>query len=155
IRNKNNVLIVEGYLDVITLHAHGFTQAVAPLGTAFTPQHGRSLKKLGAEPILLFDGDAAGEEASRRALEILLGQGILPQGVHLEGGEDPDSFLRRYGRLAFEKKLQSRRNLLEELIDKWSALLTQGPMSLEKKGQTARQALYLIQKIPDSILQNL
>jgi len=155
IRKRNQVIIVEGYLDVIALHAHGYPQAVAPLGTALTQQHGRNLKKFTGETVLLFDGDAAGEEASRRALEILLAQAILPTALRLDSGEDPDSFLRRYGRLAFEKKLSGKRNLLEELIDKWSAALAQGPSNLEKKGQTARQALNLIQKIPDSILQNL
>ncbi|MFO1464094.1 MAG: DNA primase [bacterium] len=155
IRKRNQVLLVEGYLDVITLHSHGFAQAIAPLGTALTPNHAKTLQRLGAEIILLFDGDAAGQEASLRALEVLLAQGVLPQIVRLEGGEDPDSYLRRYGRLAFEKKLQERRNLLEELIDKWSAALPRGPQALEQKGRAARRLLALIEKIPDSIVQNL
>jgi DNA primase len=113
------------------------------------------LQKLCEEPILLFDGDQAGEEAAMRALEALLSQGIAPQCIHLEGGEDPDSYLRRYGKLAFEKKIKSKRNLLEELIDKWSALIRQGPISIEKRGKTARQGLALINKIPDPIVQNL
>jgi len=155
IRKRNQVLLVEGYLDVITLHSHGFAQAVAPLGTALTSSHAKTLQRQGAEIILLFDGDTAGQEASLRALEVLLTQGITPQIVRLEGGEDPDSYLKRFGRLAFEKKLQERRNLLEELIDKWSAALPRGPQALEQKGRAARRLLALIEKIPDSIVQNL
>lgn len=155
IRKKNQVLLVEGYLDVITLHGQGFTHAVAPLGTALTSNHAKTLQRLEAEIILLFDGDAAGEEAGLRALEVLLAQGVTPQIVRLEGGEDPDSYLRRFGRLAFEKKLQERRNLLEELIDKWSASLPRGPQALEQKGRAARRLLALIEKLPDSIVQNL
>ncbi len=155
IRKRNQVLLVEGYLDVITLHSHGFAQAIAPLGTALTSNHAKTLQRLEAEIILLFDGDTAGQEASLRALEVLLTQGITPQIVRLEGGEDPDSYLKRFGRLAFEKKLQERRNLLEELIDKWSAALPKGPQALEQKGRAARRLLALIEKIPDTIVQNL
>ena len=155
IRKKNQVLLVEGYLDVITMHGQGFVQAVAPLGTALTSNHAKTLQRLDSEIILLFDGDSAGEEAALRSLEVLLAQGVIPQIVRLEGGEDPDSFLRRYGRLAFEKKLQERRNLLEELIDKWSASLPRGPQALEQKGRVARRLLALIEKIPDSIVQKL
>ncbi|MCE9625179.1 MAG: DNA primase [Deltaproteobacteria bacterium] len=155
IRKKNQVLLVEGYLDVITLHGQGFSQALAPLGTALTPMHAKTLQRQEAEVILLFDGDSAGEEAGLRALEVLLAQGVIPQIVRLDGGEDPDSYLKRFGRLAFEKKLQERRNLLEELIDKWSASLPRGPQALEQRGRVARRLLALIEKIPDSIVQNL
>ncbi len=155
IRQNNQALVVEGYLDVITLHSFGFVEAIAPLGTAFTPHHARALRRMCENIILLFDGDRAGEEASIKALEALLGQGSLPHWIPLEGGEDPDSFLRRFGRLAFEKKLMERRNLFEELIDKWSASVPPGPAHLEKKGQTARRALSLIDKIPDPIVKNL
>ena len=155
LKRKNQILLVEGYLDVITLHVHGFAQAIAPLGTALTPHHAKSLQRLGAEIVLLFDGDQAGEEASLRALDVLLAQGVIPQIVRLEGGEDPDSYLRRYGRLAFEKKLAERRNLLEELIDKWAASVGRGPAALEQKGRAARRLMALIEKIPDSIVQNL
>src|SRR5262249_41697977 len=76
IRQRGQVLLVEGYLDVITLHGHGFVQAIAPLGTALTPAHARALQRLEAEIILLFDGDAAGEQAGLRALEVLLAHGV-------------------------------------------------------------------------------
>ncbi len=155
IRKKNQSIICEGYLDVITLHAYGFTQAVAPLGTAFGPAHAKVLKRLAQEVVLIFDGDSAGQEAGRRALESLLKEGLIPSYVALQAGEDPDSFLRRYGRLVFEKKFQERRNLLEDLIDKASASIPQGPERLVRQAETARKLLALLEKIPDSIVQNL
>jgi DNA primase len=155
IRQSGQAIVVEGYLDVITMHAHGFTQAIAPLGTGFTPHHGKALKRFSSQVILLFDADKAGQDATSRALEILLAQGIFPEIVALDPGEDPDSCLRRFGRLHFEKKLTQRRNLLENLIDKASASIPSGSQHLVQKGQTARNILALLEKIPDSIVRNL
>jgi len=155
IRKKDQAIVVEGYLDVISMHRYGFDQAIAPLGTAFTPLHAKTLKRLCQEVVLIFDGDNAGKDASIRALEALLSHGAVPTFVAMDSSEDPDSFLKRYGRLAFEKKLQERRNLLQELIDKTSAEIPAGPANLEKKGEAARRILALLEKIPDSIVQNL
>ncbi len=155
IHKKNQAIVVEGYLDVITLHAHGFNEAIAPLGTAFTTSHARALHRLCEQILLIFDGDQAGEKAAQRALEAFLPLGHLPFTVNLGGGEDPDSFLKRYGRLAFEKNLKSRRNLLEDLIDKWSAAIPPGSSQLDQIGQTARRVLAMVEKIPEPIVQNL
>jgi DNA primase len=155
VRKTGQLLVVEGYFDVISLHAQGFSQAVAPLGTALTSHQARILSRLAEEITLLFDSDAAGSRATLKALEALLPLGVLPKRVQLEGGEDPDSFLNRYGKLALGKKLETRRNLLEELIDKSASELRPAHASLEKKGQAAGQLLKLIEKIPDSITQHL
>jgi DNA primase len=155
LRKTGQALVVEGYFDVITLHAQGFVQAVAPLGTALTGSQAKILTRLVEEITLLFDSDAAGSRATLKALEVLLPMGALPKRVHLEGGEDPDSYLNRYGKLALGKKLEERRNLLEELIDKGASEMKPASASLEKKGQAAGQLLRLIEKFPDSITQNL
>jgi DNA primase len=155
VRKTGQVLVVEGYFDVISLHTHGFTQAVAPLGTALTANQAKILTRLAEEITLLFDGDAAGSRATLKALEVLLPMGTLPKWVHLESGEDPDSYLHRYGKLALGKKLEERRNLLEELIDKGASEMKPAHASLERKGQAAGQLLGLIEKIPDTITQNL
>lgn len=155
IRQSGLAIIVEGYFDVLSLHAHGMTEAVAPLGTALTSQQAKMIGRLTQEVILLFDSDDAGKKATLRALEVLLEQGQLPKRVELETGEDPDSFLRRFGKLAFEKKLAARRNLLEELIDKWAHRAMTSPDPLAAKGQVASQLMALIGKIPDRITHNL
>lgn len=155
IRQEGEVILAEGYFDVLSLHAHGFTYAVAPLGTALTQHQARTLHRLAENIVLAFDGDDAGQKAALRALDVLLSQGNLPRALRLESGEDPDSFLRRHGRLVLEKKLAAARNLLEELIDKWSAQ-AQGPkVPLGVKGQMAGQLLAFIEKIPNRITKNL
>ncbi len=155
IRQSGLAIIVEGYFDVLSLHAHGITEAVAPLGTALTTQQSKALSRLTQEIILLFDSDDAGNKATLRALSVLLEQGQLPKRVELDAGEDPDSFLQRFGKLAFEKKLSARRNLLEELIDKWAAHAMKSPDPLAAKGQVAGQLMAMIEKIPDRITHNL
>lgn len=155
VRKTGQVLVVEGYFDVISLHSQGFTQAVAPLGTALTTNQAKILSRLAEEITLLFDSDAAGSRATLKALEVLLPMGVLPKRTSLEAGEDPDSYLNRYGKLALGKKLETRRNLLEELIDKSASEMRPANASLEKKGQAAGQLLKLIEKIPDTITQNL
>ncbi len=155
LRKNKRALLVEGYLDVLTLHQHGLDEAIAPLGTALTPHHAKALARMAEEIILGFDQDEAGETASQRALELLLEVGRVPTRLHLEAGEDPDSFLRRYGKLALEKKLRERRNLLEELIDKCKVHVATGQISLDQKGRLAGRFVTLIEKIPDSIVRNL
>lgn len=155
VRRTGRILVVEGYFDVIGLHTHGFTHAVAPLGTALTPFQAKSLGRMAEEITLLFDSDAAGWRATLKALEVLLPLGSLPKRVQLEPGEDPDSYLRRYGKLALAKKLESRRNLLEEIIDKGASEIGSAQASLEAKGQAAGFLLKMIETIPDRITQNL
>ncbi|HEY1430519.1 MAG TPA: DNA primase, partial [Stellaceae bacterium] len=107
-------IVTEGYMDVIALHRAGFATAVAPLGTALTEFQLNELWRLAPEPILCFDGDAAGRRAAdramRRALPLLRpGQSLRFAG--LPAGEDPDSVIRQLGRGAFEQVLASARPL--------------------------------------------
>jgi DNA primase len=105
-------------MDVIALHRAGFATAVAPLGTALTEHQLRELWRLGPEPILCFDGDAAGQRAALRALHRtlpLLRPGYSLRFAALPSGEDPDSLLRNNGRLAFEQILAAARPLADML----------------------------------------
>jgi DNA primase len=111
-------IVTEGYMDVIALHRAGFSTAVAPLGTALTEFQLRELWRLSAEPILCFDGDAAGQNAAirvlRRALPLLRpGQSL--RFATLPTGQDPDSLLRTGGRVAFEAVLGAARSLADTL----------------------------------------
>lgn len=117
-RKKNRAFLVEGYLDVITMHQFGFQEAVAPLGTSLTPRQISLLKRYANEIIVLFDADEAGWKAAERSLDLFLEQEISPKVLILPPGEDPDTFLKKFGAKALEGKLKETRNLLDVIIDK-------------------------------------
>jgi DNA primase len=111
-------IVTEGYMDVIALHRAGFATAVAPLGTALTEAHLAELWRLAPEPVLCFDGDAAGQRAALRALHRalpLLKPGRSLRFVTLPPGEDPDSLIRNSGAPAFAELLHAAKPLAEML----------------------------------------
>lgn len=107
IRAQGQGLVVEGYMDLISLFGHGVKNVFATLGTALTEQHARLMKGVAKEWILVFDADEAGMKAAIRALPILYSIGIRPRVLSLEAGHDPDSFIRKYGKDGWEKALSS------------------------------------------------
>src|SRR6185437_754301 len=116
-------IVAEGYMDVIALHRAGFGGAVAPLGTALTETQLHELWRLAPEPVLCFDGDAAGRRAALRALARalpLLQPGRSLRFAELPPGEDPDSLVRGGGSSAFGEVLAAARPLSEVL---WRAEL--------------------------------
>jgi len=117
-RERNQVVVVEGYMDVIALHQAGFAQTVAPLGTALTDLQLELLWRLTPEPILCLDGDAAGQRAMARALERafpLLKPGQSLRFALLPEREDPDSLVRGQGAAAMGRVLEQARPLVEAL----------------------------------------
>jgi DNA primase len=96
LRQREQVLIVEGYTDVIACHRQGVTHAVGTLGTALTEHHVGLLKGMVKEVVLVFDGDAAGGAATERSIGLFLDAGMRVRVVTLPEGEDPDSFLRQH-----------------------------------------------------------
>ena len=118
IREHGNALVAEGYMDVIALHAAGFVNAVAPLGTALTEDQMGLLWRLAPEPILCLDGDAAGRRAAVAAAERalpLLKPGLSLRFAQLPKGEDPDSLIQKYGASAMTEVLE-RALRLDELL---------------------------------------
>lgn len=97
IRREECALIVEGYMDVVSLAAHGLEHVVAPLGTAVTPEQASLLGRYAKRIVLLFDSDAAGLKATFRAGDVLLEAGLHPAVVTLPEGEDPDTVVRGEG----------------------------------------------------------
>ena len=93
IREQDEILLVEGYFDVLGLHAGGFENAVATCGTALTVDHLQIFKRLGSRVVVLFDSDRAGEEATDRAMELGLQQGWVLHGATLPKGSDPDEII--------------------------------------------------------------
>ena len=107
---KSYFLICEGYMDVIALHQAGFTNAVASLGTAFTPGHASLIKRYVNEVYLTFDSDGAGTKAALRALPILKEAGITARIIRMDPYKDPDEFIKNLGAEAFEERINKARN---------------------------------------------
>ena len=107
---KSYFLICEGYMDVIALHQAGFTNAVASLGTAFTPGHASLIKRYVNEVYLTFDSDGAGTKAALRALPILKEAGITAKIIRMDPYKDPDEFIKNLGAEAFEERINKARN---------------------------------------------
>lgn len=107
---KNNIILCEGYMDVITMHQAGFTQAVASLGTAFTEGQASLLKRYTEEVVLSYDSDGAGVNAALRAINILREAGITGKVLNLEPYKDPDEFIKNKGQEAFEERIRQAEN---------------------------------------------
>jgi len=140
-RESGEVVVCEGYMDVIALAEAGFAGAVAPLGTALTEGQIAELWRLVPEPILCFDGDAAGQRAAARAVERalpLLQPGKSLRFALLPPGEDPDSLIRARGPEAMRELLGEARPLIDML---WDSELAQGPTDTPERRAGFRQRL--------------
>lgn len=149
-------VVVEGYMDVISLHQAGVSSAVAPLGTALTPEQIQLMWRTCPQPVLCFDGDAAGRRAAYRAVERVLG--ILKPGGYslnfcfLPEGEDPDSFVQKKSSVAFRELLSQSVSLAEVL---WQIFMEQRLLvSPEDKAKARSDLLSLVSTIKDPELQH-
>lgn len=107
---KSYFLLCEGYMDVISLHQAGFTNAVASLGTALTQGHASLIKRYVKEVYLTYDSDEAGTKAALRAIPILREAGIRAKVIRMEPYKDPDEFIKNLGKEAFEDRIREARN---------------------------------------------
>ena len=107
------ILIVEGYMDVISLHQRGITNVVAPLGTALTQQQGWLLRKSSEQIILSFDSDEAGLTAKLRALDILQDMGCDLRVLQMDGAKDPDEYIVKYGNARFNNLIEKALSVIE------------------------------------------
>jgi DNA primase len=150
----HGVIVTEGYMDVIALHRAGFPTAVAPLGTALTDFQLHDLWRLGSEPVLCFDGDAAGQRAAARVLYRalpFLGAGRSLRFASLPAGEDPDSLIRTEGRSAFEAILGGARPLSDML---WEIELAAKPRNTpERLADLWHRLVSRVELIPDRKVQ--
>jgi DNA primase len=148
IRAAQRVLVVEGYMDVVALAQHGVEYAVATLGTATTPYHIQKLLRLAEHIVFCFDGDKAGQRAAWRALENALPylqDGKRISFLFLPVEHDPDSFIREFGRDAFEQRIQEAMPLSSYLLRETSAGLDLGTQ--EGRGQLLQRARPLLSAI--------
>ncbi|MBM6592435.1 DNA primase [Microvirga pudoricolor] len=152
--DKGTVLAVEGYVDVISLSAAGFPNAVAPLGTALTEDQLTLLWRLCDEPILCFDGDKAGQRAAYRALETALPNLTVGKSLRfamLPDGQDPDDLARAGGASAIERVLAGARPLVDML---WAREMEAGPVDTpERKAMMDRRLRESLGVIRDETLK--
>jgi DNA primase len=116
IRRRGRAIVVEGYLDVITLAEAGIEEVVAPLGTALTADQLRVLRRLCESVVACFDGDDAGRRAAARSFATFVEAGLWGRGVFLPAGDDPDTFVRRSGREALEALLGAAEPLVDAFL---------------------------------------
>ena len=111
--DTKRLLIVEGYMDAISLHQRGITNVVAALGTALTTQQGWLLRKNAEQVILGFDSDGAGQTAVMRAMEVMQNMGCDMRVLQMSGAKDPDEYVLKYGSVRFQKLLDEAISLIE------------------------------------------
>lgn len=107
---KPNMIICEGYMDVISMHQAGFNQAVASLGTALTPGHARLLKRYTDNVLITYDSDEAGVKAALRAIPLLKEAGLSTKVINLKPYKDPDEFIKAMGAEAFQERIDNAQN---------------------------------------------
>ncbi len=115
---QDDFLLMEGNVDVITLHQAGFDNATASLGTAFTPEQAKLIKRYKDKAVLCYDSDAAGQKATYAAGKILMDAGISVKVLTVTGAKDPDEYINKYGAEMFQALLDKAENFIEYKIRK-------------------------------------
>ncbi|MES0327218.1 MAG: DNA primase [Gammaproteobacteria bacterium] len=156
VRHLEQLIIVEGYMDVVALAQHGVNYAIASLGTATTSEQLQRAFRTVRKIIFCYDGDQAGKKAAWRALENalpLLRDGFEAKFLFLPDGEDPDSIIRNEGKEKFEQRFSSAKPLSEFLFEHLSEDLNLD--SSEGKSSLTEKAKPLLSKLPDSVFKDL
>ncbi|EGQ8128795.1 DNA primase [Vibrio parahaemolyticus] len=157
-REPTQILVVEGYMDVVALAQYGVDYSVASLGTSTTGDHIQMLFRQTNTVVCCYDGDRAGKEAAWRALENalqFLKTGNTLKFLFLPDGEDPDSYVRKYGKAAFEQQIEQATPLSSYLFDNLIELHQINLGNNEGKSALRAYASALIDKIPDPYFQEL
>lgn len=149
IRRTGTVLIMEGYMDVIAAHQYGFTNAVASLGTSFTREQARLLTRYAREAIIAYDSDNAGIKAAQRCIEVFDGLEMVVRVLEIPEGKDPDDFLRKWGREAFQKLLLEAGTAIEYKLKLGMKQYDTG--TVQGKVDLVRQLLPDIAKLKGSV----
>ncbi|MDH5610947.1 MAG: DNA primase [Gammaproteobacteria bacterium] len=156
VRNLEQLIIVEGYMDVVALAQHGVNYAIASLGTATTSEQLQRAFRTVRTVIFCYDGDQAGIKAAWRALENalpLLRDGFEAKFLFLPEGEDPDSMIRKEGKKNFEQRLTSAKPLSEFLFERLSENINVN--TSEGKSSLTEKARPLLSKLPESVFKDL
>lgn len=148
-----NVILVEGQLDVISMHQSGFNNTVACLGTAVTPMHAKELKRMTDNVILLFDGDSAGQKAALRSIEILKPVGLSVKVATLPEKSDPDDLLKTQGKEVLQALLDSAIEAVDFQLRTLAAGFDLG--SNEQRAKFIKAALVIIGAMDSEAEKNI
>ncbi len=152
IRETGEAILMEGYIDVMSAHQFGLKNAVAPLGTAFTEDQAKLLKRYGQKVLLAFDGDGAGRKAALRSMEILAKQDFRIRVLPLPDGMDPDDFLRKKGIAAWESLRENAPNHIEYLMER--AFAEHDAHRAEGKADIVKALLTPLLSVKDAVEKN-
>ncbi len=152
IRQKNEVIIVEGYLDLIVPFQAGITNIVATLGTALTVGQINLIKRYTINTVIIFDADEAGEAASLRSLDILIGEGLNVKVATLPRGFDPDKYVREKSADEFRSIVASARGLFDYKMD--ISLSRYGKDTAEAKAEIISEMLPTIKRMDNAVLRS-
>lgn len=115
--SRDKIILVEGYMDVISLYNSGINYSVASLGTSLTQAQAGLIKRYAKDIYICYDGDSAGINATVRAIDIMLSEGISPKIISLAEGLDPDEYIKKYGKISFEGQVANGKSFLDFKID--------------------------------------
>ncbi len=115
------LILAEGYMDVIAIHAAGFPNVVATLGTSLTEEQARLMSKYAKEILIAYDSDGAGQTATHRAINLLSDAGLNTKVIRMEGAKDPDEYLKKFGPTRFRLLLDSASNVIEHELEELKA----------------------------------
>ncbi len=149
----NEVVVVEGQMDVISLYKSGVKNAVACMGTALTINHAKDLKRFADKVILCFDGDNAGKKATLRSIDILVSTGMNVYVVTIPNGNDPDEYINTFGKSEWDKLMSSALYWVEFLIRDFAKGYNLD--KVEEKNKFINDALGIIKKLPTQSEQEL
>lgn len=149
----NEIIIVEGQMDVISVHKAGIKNAVACLGTALTPNHAKQLKKYCNKVVVCFDGDGAGKKATLRSLDILVSAGLDVYVASMPAGVDPDEYVLANGVESYKQLIAEAKYWVEYLIREYS--LKYNLKRAEERNLFVASALNVIKKLQSNTEQNV
>jgi DNA primase len=155
IRQQGEAILVEGNFDVVSLHARGITNVVAPLGTAFTEAQAKLLKRFAQTVVILFDGDAAGKKATRASRTPCKEGGLAAKVAVLPNGLDPDELARRKGADAITRLVKNARSMREYLIDDALESSAFGGSSLDEQRARIRAVVEVLAEEDDPTLRSM
>ena len=146
---QGRIILTEGYMDAIALHQYGFDCAVASLGTSLTEEHANLLAKYTKQVVITYDGDEAGQNATRRAIDLLEKTGVQVKVLRMQGAKDPDEFLKKYGPDRFRLLLEQSENHVLYRLD--SLRRKYDLQADDQRVEFLKQAAYLVASLPNAV----